>query len=117
MSKFVERIVMESKEKYDAVDFSPTAKLPKLDFHFNCAGASVGTLLPFNVFGYYLLYFYTDILGINPLTAANIIIFARVFDTFIRPSDGSFDRQITTSKPVNTVDGYLSRSFLNLSCS
>lgn len=82
MSKFVERIIMESKEKYDAVDFSPTAKLPRLDFHFNCAGASVGTLLPFNVFGYYLLYFYTDILGINPLTAANIIIFARVFDTF-----------------------------------
>lgn len=82
MSKFVDRIVMESREKYDAVDFSPTAKLPKLDFHFNCAGASVGTMLPFNVFGYYLLYFYTDILGINPLTAANIIIFARVFDTF-----------------------------------
>ena len=58
MSNFVERITMESREKYDAVDFSPTAKLPRIDFHFNCAGASIGTLLPFNVFGYYLLYFY-----------------------------------------------------------
>ena len=42
MSNFVERITMESREKYDAVDFSPTAKLPRIDFHFNCAGASVG---------------------------------------------------------------------------
>ena len=81
---------MESKEKYDAVDFSPTAKLPKLDFHFNCAGTSIGTMIPFNVFGYYLLYFYTDILGISPLTAANIIIFARVFDTFTDLMMGHF---------------------------
>ena len=82
MSNFVERITMESREKYDAVDFSPTAKLPRIDFHFNCAGASIGTLLPFNVFGYYLLYFYTDIVGIDPAKAAALIIFARVFDTF-----------------------------------
>ena len=82
MNKFFKRIVMESKEKYDAVDFSPDAKVPRLDLHFNAAGASVACMLPFNVFGYYLLYFYTDIVGISPLIAANIIIFARVFDTF-----------------------------------
>ena len=47
-------------------------------------------MIPFNVFGYYLLYFYTDILGISPLTAANIIIFARVFDTFTDLMMGHF---------------------------
>lgn len=73
---------MESKEKYDAVDWSPTAKLPVKDKLWNCVAPTFSCLLPFNVFGYYLLYFYTDIVGINPTTAGAIIMFARCFDVF-----------------------------------
>lgn len=73
---------MESKEKYDAVDWSPEAKLPIKDKLWNCAAPTLSCLLPFNVFGYFLLFFYTDIVGINAATAGTIIMFARSFDVF-----------------------------------
>lgn len=75
------KFFMESKEKYDAVDFSPTAKLPLKDKIWNAAGTNVMCLLPFNVYGYFLLYFYTDVIGMRPALAGTIIMFARMFDT------------------------------------
>ena len=64
------------------VDFSPTAKLPVKDkmVYSLCAGLSC--YLSWNVFSYYLMYFYTDVFGISALVAGNIILFSRVFDAF-----------------------------------
>lgn len=76
------RLFMESKEKYDAVDFSPHAKLPLFDKHMNAMGTSFGTMIPFNIFGYFLLYYYTDAVGLSPALAGTLIMFARVFDVF-----------------------------------
>ncbi len=84
------RFFMESKEKYDAVDFSPTAKLPRLDMHLNAAGASIACLLPFNIFGYFLLFYYTDVIGMSPAMAGSLTLFARVFDTFTDVAMGYF---------------------------
>lgn len=68
-------------EKFDAVSFSPNAKVPfrdKLCFGFT----GMATNGPWVIFGYYLTYFYTDVLGISGTMAAAIMMFARVFDAF-----------------------------------
>ena len=76
------KFFMESKEKYDAVSWEPDAKLPFKDKLWNSIAPTFSCLLPFNIFGYYLLYFYTDVVGLDPTTAGAIIMFARVFDVF-----------------------------------
>ena len=76
------RLFMESKEKYDAVSWAPDAKVPFKDKFWNCLAPSFSCLLPFNIFGYWLLYFYTDIVGLDPTLAGAIIMFARTFDVF-----------------------------------
>jgi len=81
---------MQSKEKYDAVDFSPRAKLPRLDKHVNCIATTWGCFIPYNIFGYFLLYFYTDTAGLSPGMAGSIILFARVFDVFTDLAIGYF---------------------------
>lgn len=68
-------------EKFDAVSFAPDAKVPfrdKLCFGFT----GMATNGPWVIFGYYLTYFYTDVLGMKGTMAAAIMMFARVFDAF-----------------------------------
>lgn len=69
------------QEKFHAVSFSPNAKVPfrdKLCYGFT----GMATNGPWVIFGYYLTYFYTDVLGISGTMAAAIMMFARVFDAF-----------------------------------
>lgn len=76
------KLFMESKEKYDAVSWDPSAKLPFRDKLWNSIAPIFSCMLPFNIFGYYLLYFYTDVVGLEPALAGTIIMFARTFDVF-----------------------------------
>jgi sugar (glycoside-pentoside-hexuronide) transporter len=66
--------------EFEKVDFSPTAKLPILDKHANSAATGIGVFLSWQAFGYYLMYFYTDVAGISAIIAGSIMLFARVFD-------------------------------------
>lgn len=69
------------KAKYDAVSFEPEAKVPFRDKL--CLGfTGMATNGPWVIFGYYLMYFYTDVLGMTGTMAAAIMLFARVFDAF-----------------------------------
>lgn len=72
-----------SKEQvYSKVSFSPESKLPLWDKLVYCAGSGMGTNLSWTAFGYYLMFFYTDVLGISAATAGAIILFSRIFDAF-----------------------------------
>lgn len=72
-----------SKAKtYEKVSFSPTAKLPLIDKILYAAGSGLGTNIAWVAFGYYLMYFYTDVLGISAVLAGTIILGARFFDAF-----------------------------------
>ncbi|MFP3041043.1 MFS transporter [Treponema primitia] len=67
------------EEIYNRVSFAPDAKLPWWDRIRYCAG-SIGTNLPWVAFGYYLMFFYTNVLGISPIIAGTIMLGARVWD-------------------------------------
>lgn len=72
-----------SKEQiYSKVSFSPDAKLPLLDKIVYCAGSGMGTTISWTVFGYYLMFFYTDVMGISAAVAGMIILCSRIFDAF-----------------------------------
>lgn len=67
------------KGKYD-VDFSPTAKLPFYDKLIYSINAGFSANVSWVCFGYYLLYFYTDVFGISATVAGTIVLFSRLFD-------------------------------------
>ncbi len=73
---------MSSMSQYDKVSFSPTAKLPWVDKLVYSAASGISTNISWVAFGYYLMFFYTDILGISATVAGSIMLFARVFDAF-----------------------------------
>lgn len=59
-----------------------TKKLPMQDkvIYSSCMG--MGNLLASVVFGYYLTYFYTDVVGVNAVVAGFIMLGSRCFDAF-----------------------------------
>lgn len=76
------RAVSKSRqEKFDAVSFAPDAKVPLRDKW--CLGfTGMATNGPWVIFGYFLTFYYTDVLGISGAVAGSLMLFARVFDAF-----------------------------------
>lgn len=74
MGKWVEVRVMEKR--------TDTKKLPVKDkvIYSGCMG--LGNLLASVVFGYYLTYFYTDVVGLPAVIAGFILLGSRCFDAF-----------------------------------
>ena len=103
--------------KYDAVSFSPNAKVPVADKW--CLGfTAFATTVPWVLFGYFLTYFYTDVIGMSGVLAGSLMMFARVFDAF---TDLMIGWCITsTSGGGNTAPGCCfpsrSRSFCSSWC-
>ena len=65
-----------------------TKKLPlKEKIAYACGG--IGTITYFMVVGSFLLFVYTDLIKINPTTAANIFLFTRFWDAINDPIMGS----------------------------
>lgn len=73
--------VSKRQAKYDAVSFAPDAKVPAADKW--CLGfTAFATTVPWVLFGYFLIYFYTDVIGMSGTLAGSLMMFARVFDAF-----------------------------------
>ncbi len=71
---------MKAFDKYD-IDFtSTTAKLPRKDMVIHAAYSSMAFNISWIIFGYYLVYFYTDVVGISATVAGVITLCARLFD-------------------------------------
>ncbi len=67
-------------DKYD-IDFtSTTAKLPRKDMVIHAAYSSMAFNISWIIFGYYLVYFYTDVVGLSATVAGLITLCARLFD-------------------------------------
>lgn len=67
------------QELYDSVSFEADAKVPFRDKL--CMGlTAVSTNGPWVIFGYFLMYFYTDVLGMSGVVAGSLMAFARTFD-------------------------------------
>lgn len=65
------------------IDFtSTTRKVPWYDKIIHSMYGAYSFNVSWIIFGYYLVYFYTDIVGLNPIIAGTIMLFARVFDCF-----------------------------------
>lgn len=74
------RNISEKKRSvYESVSFQPNASVPFADKLALGCGV-ISTNGPFVVLGFFLMYFYTDVLGLSGSAAASIILFARVFD-------------------------------------
>ncbi len=77
----MQEISGKRQAKYDAVSFSPNAKVPVADKW--CLGfTAFATTVPWVLFGYFLTYFYTDVIGMSGVLAGSLMMFARVFDAF-----------------------------------
>ncbi|WP_066456430.1 MULTISPECIES: MFS transporter [Anaerotruncus] len=75
----MEAISAKRQAKFDAVSFEPDAKVPLRDKW--CLGLTgLATNGPWVIFGYFLTYFYTDVLGMSGVLAGSLMMFARVFD-------------------------------------
>lgn len=71
---------MSIRDKYD-IDFtSTTAKLPRADMVIHSAYSSMAFNISWIIFGYYLVYFYTDVVGLSGAVAGIITLCARLFD-------------------------------------
>lgn len=75
-------IYNEQLDPYD-IDFtSTTRKVPWYDKIVHSMYGAYSFNVSWIIFGYYLVYFYTDIVGLNPIVAGTIMLFARIFDCF-----------------------------------
>ena len=75
-------IYNEMLDPYD-IDFtSTTRKVPWYDKIIHSLYGAYSFNVSWIIFGYYLVYFYTDIVGLNPIIAGTIMLFARIFDCF-----------------------------------
>lgn len=75
-----------------------TPKLPMRDklIYSSCMG--MGNLLASVVFGYYLTYFYTDVVGIPSVTAGFVLLGSRCFDAFTDFAMGVTIDRVTLKK-------------------
>lgn len=66
-----------------------TSKIPNREL-FSYFGYGVGQCFSFGLVGSFILFFYTDILGISPLAASTIFVMARVWDAVNDPLIAGF---------------------------
>ena len=70
------------RDVYD-IDFtSTTRKAPLKDKIIHCLYGGYGFQVSWVIFGYYLVYFYTDVVGLSATVAGTIMLVARVADCF-----------------------------------
>ena len=70
------------RDPYD-IDFtSTTAKVPWYDKIIHSMYGAYSFNVSWVIFGYYLVYFYTDVVGLSATVSGSIMLFARVADCF-----------------------------------
>ena len=70
------------RDAYD-IDFtSTTRKAPLKDKMIHCLYGGYGFQVSWVIFGYYLVYFYTDVVGLSATVAGTIMLVARFADCF-----------------------------------
>lgn len=75
-------MVNEKRDPYD-IDFtSTTAKVPWYDKVIHSMYGAYSFQVSWVIFGYYLVYFYTDVVGLSATVAGTIMLVARVADCF-----------------------------------
>ncbi len=68
------------KDPYDISFTSTTAKMPVLDKWVHSMHSGFAFQLAWVIFGFYLMYFYTDVFGISAALAGTVMMCARLFD-------------------------------------
>ena len=74
---------------FDAASFSPDAKLGFWE-KMALGGTGFATSVPWVIFGFFLTFFYTDVIGMPGTLAGALILFARLFDAFTDALIGIF---------------------------
>lgn len=75
-------IEIKKRDPYD-IDFtSTTAKVPWADKIIHSMYGAYSFQVSWVIFGYYLVYFYTDVVGLSATVAGTIMLVARVADCF-----------------------------------
>lgn len=76
------------RDKYDIDFVSTTSKIPWADKIAMSLNSGFAFNVTWVIFGYYLMFFYTDIVGISAATAGTIILAARLLDVITDPLIG-----------------------------
>lgn len=72
----------KKRDSYE-IDFtSASAKLSWYDKMIHCMYGAYSFNVSWVIFGYYLVYFYTDVVGLSPVVAGAILLVSRVTDCF-----------------------------------
>lgn len=79
---------MSKKDKYDIDFISTTTKLPWADKIAVSLNSGFAFNLGWVIFAYYLMFFYTDVVGISPAVAGTIMLVARLLDVITDPLIG-----------------------------
>ncbi len=79
---------MSGKNKYDIDFVSTTTKLPWVDKIAISLNSGFAFNLGWVIFAYYLMFFYTDVVGISPAVAGAIMLVARLLDVITDPMIG-----------------------------
>lgn len=79
---------MAKNNKYDIDFVSTTTKLPWADKIAVSLNSGFAFNLGWIIFAYYLMFFYTDVVGINPAVAGTIMLVARLLDVITDPLIG-----------------------------
>lgn len=69
-------------DPYDIDFMSTTAKVPWYDKIIHCMYGAYSFQVSWAIFGYYLVYFYTDVVGLSATVAGTIMLAARFADCF-----------------------------------
>lgn len=81
---------MDKKNKYDIDFVSTTTTLPWADKIAVSLNSGFAFNLGWVIFAYYLMFFYTDVVGISPAVAGTIMLVARLLDVITDPMIGYF---------------------------
>lgn len=79
---------MSKRNKYDIDFVSTTTKLPWADKIAVSLNSGFAFNLGWVIFAYYLMFFYTDVVGISPAVAGTIMLVARLLDVVTDPLIG-----------------------------
>lgn len=79
---------MNKKDKYNIDFVSTTTKLPWTDKIAVSLNSGFAFNLGWVIFAYYLMFFYTDVVGLSPAVAGTIMLVARLLDVITDPLIG-----------------------------